>query len=159
MITNSIDSKSKLMEETVLTMNPPGPVQPNFYKDNHLTVNFEREVAYLDGAPLKLTYKAFCLLAFLVRHPGQLVSREHLLSLIWGYTPEIRTRTLDVHIRRLRKSLGHYGVSYIETIFGIGYRFQPWRETMKSDSMAPALTALDGAGSASPWKMAAGAAQ
>jgi DNA-binding response OmpR family regulator len=46
---------------------------------------------------------------------------------VWGYTNEIRTRTLDVHVRRLRKKLGSYAEQYIETIFGIGYRFQPFR--------------------------------
>ena len=95
------------------------------YQDLHLTVDFERKTAHLDGAPLKLTAKAFSLLAFLARHPGQLVPRETLLMLIWGYGEEIRTRTLDVHVRRLRKSLGKYGTVYIETIFGVGYRFQP----------------------------------
>jgi DNA-binding response OmpR family regulator len=53
------------------------------------------------------------------------VPREVLLQDIWGYSREIRTRTLDVHIRRLRKKLGQYGDKYIETIFGVGYRFQP----------------------------------
>ena len=45
---------------------------------------------------------------------------------LWGYSAEIRTRTLDVHVRRLRKKLGGYADQYIETIFGIGYRFQPF---------------------------------
>src|SRR6266849_4754932 len=95
------------------------------YQDLHLTVDFEREIALLDGDAMKLTYKAFKLLAFLARHPGQLISRETLLMLVWGYGEEIRTRTLDVHIRRLRKNLGCYATQYIETVFGVGYRFQP----------------------------------
>ena len=95
------------------------------YQDLHLSVDFERETALLDGTRMKLTYKAFALLALLVRHPGQLIPRDTLLLLVWGYGADIRTRTLDVHIRHLRKSLGSYGNAYIETVFGVGYRLQP----------------------------------
>jgi DNA-binding response OmpR family regulator len=117
------------------------------YQDSHLVVDFERETAYLDGAPMKLTAKAFALLAFLVRHPGQLVPREALLMLVWGYGEEIRTRTLDVHIRRLRKSFGKYGTSYVETIFGVGYRFQPCRSQAKAQVSAAASVM-----EVSPWR-------
>jgi DNA-binding response OmpR family regulator len=126
------------------------------YQDSHLLVDFERETALLDGIPMKLTAKAFALLAFLIRHPGQLVPRETLLLLVWGYGEDIRTRTLDVHIRRLRKSLGKYGTAYIETIFGVGYRFQPCRTQAKVQAAA-ASSVMD-AGSTTPsaqwnWKM------
>jgi two-component system alkaline phosphatase synthesis response regulator PhoP len=140
-----------------MTQPQPGPIQSTGYKDSHLTVNFEREVAYLDGTPMKLTFKAYSLLAFLVRHPGELVPREELLMQVWGYTADIRTRTLDVHVRRLRKSLGSYGVSYIETIFGVGYRFQPYRATARQE--APAMSSLRDAEPGSQWRMAAGSAQ
>ena len=116
------------------------------YQDLHLTVDFERETAHLDGAPMKLTAKAFSLLAFLARHPGQLVPRETLLMLIWGYGEEIRTRTLDVHVRRLRKSLGKYGTVYIETVFGVGYRFQPFK--MQAMAVSSVLTMA----SPTPWR-------
>ena len=59
-------------------------------------------------------------------HAGEIIPREALLLQVWGYGAEIRTRTLDVHVRRLRKKLGGYADHYIETIFGIGYRFQPY---------------------------------
>ena len=75
------------------------------YQDLHLSVDFERETALLDGTLMKLPYKAFALLALLVRHPGQLIPRDTLLMLVWGYGADIRTRTLDVHIRRLRRAL------------------------------------------------------
>lgn len=73
-----------------------------------------------------LTRKEYDLLALLVQHAGEIIPREALLMQVWGYGGEIRTRTLDVHVRRLRKKLGGYADQYIETIFGIGYRFQPF---------------------------------
>jgi DNA-binding response OmpR family regulator len=97
------------------------------YQDLHLSVDFERETALLDGARMNLTYKTFALLALLVRLPGQLIPRDTLLMLVWGYGADIRTRTLDVHIRQLRKNLGNYASAYIETVFGVGHRFQPCR--------------------------------
>jgi DNA-binding response OmpR family regulator len=100
-------------------------VHADRYADLHLIIDFERETVQLDGVPLKLTKKSFCLLAFLARRCGELIPREALLNLIWGSSANPGTRTLDVHIRRLRKHLGAYASSYIETIFGVGYRFQP----------------------------------
>lgn len=140
-----------------MTLPQPLVVHTTRYQDNHLTVDFEREVAYLDGAPMKLTHKAYSLLVFLVRQPGELVTRDTLLMLVWGYSSEIRTRTLNVHIRRLRKSLGCYGTTYIETIFGIGYRFQPCPASARRDT--PAATVLaQGADQGWQWKMAETAA-
>jgi len=123
------------------------------YQDLHLSVDFERETAVLDGTRMKLTYKAFALLTFLVRHPGQLIPRDTLLMLVWGYGADIRTRTLDVHIRRLRKSLGNYGTAYIETVVVVGYGFQPCRSQsgIEAPDTSPAL-ALGATASASQWR-------
>src|SRR6266849_9876178 len=123
------------------------------YHDHHLSVDFERETAVLDGTRMKLTFKAFTLLAFLVRHPSQLIPRDTLLLLVWGYGADIRTRTLDVHIRRLRKSLGGYGDAYIETVFGVGYRLQPCRaqSELETPDPSPAL-ALGATATASQWR-------
>jgi len=121
------------------------------YQDSHLIIDFEREIAHLDGTPMKLTAKAFSLLAFLARHPGQLVPREALLMLVWGYCEEIRTRTLDVHVRRLRKSLGKYGTVYIETIFGVGYRFQPYKASAQT-SAGSAVLAMGATSAPTPWR-------
>jgi DNA-binding response OmpR family regulator len=95
------------------------------YEDLHLVVNFQTEAAALDGRPLKMSPKEFEVLAHLLRHAGDLITRDTLLMNIWGYGPAVRTRTLDVHIRRLRQNLEPYDKTYIETVFGIGYRFQP----------------------------------
>jgi len=96
------------------------------YRDEHLSLDFHQQMVMLDGRALTLTRKEYDLLALLVQHATEIVPREALLMQIWGYGAEIRTRTLDVHIRRLRKKLGTYADQYIETIFGIGYRFQPF---------------------------------
>jgi len=96
------------------------------YRDEHLTIDYEQQVASLDSERLTLTRKEYDLLALLVQHAGEIIPREALLMRVWSYGSEIRTRTLDVHVRRLRKKLGGYADQYIETIFGIGYRFQPF---------------------------------
>jgi two-component system, OmpR family, alkaline phosphatase synthesis response regulator PhoP len=97
------------------------------YQDPHLEVDFARAVASLDSRRLVLTRKEYELLSLLVQNAGEIIPRGALLWTVWGYSTQIRTRTLDVHIRRLRKKLGTYSEQYIETIFGIGYRFQPYR--------------------------------
>lgn len=107
----------------------PMPVGANHtpaYRDEHLSVDFDQKSAALDTERISLTRKEYDLLALLVRHAGEIIPREALLMQIWGYGADIRTRTLDVHVRRLRKKLGGYADQYIETIFGIGYRFQPY---------------------------------
>lgn len=96
------------------------------YRDEHLSMDFDRHLAELDSTRIVLTRKEYDLLALLVQHAGQIVPRDALLLRVWGYGSEIRTRTLDVHVRRLRKKLGPYADQYIETIFGVGYRFQPF---------------------------------
>ena len=96
------------------------------YHDQHLDLDFARKTALLDGEPLTLTRKEYDLLALLIQNAGELVTRETLLLCVWGYSNQIRTRTLDVHIRRLRKKMGEHSGTYIETIFSVGYRFQPF---------------------------------
>ena len=101
--------------------------RPERYQDPHLEVDFARASASLDARRIVLTRKEYELLSLLVQNAGEIIPREALLWRVWGYSAQIRTRTLDVHIRRLRKKLGGYSEQYIETIFGIGYRFQPFR--------------------------------
>jgi DNA-binding response OmpR family regulator len=96
------------------------------YRDEHLSMDFTQQAVLLDSERMTLTRKEYELLALLVRHAGEIIPRDALLMQVWGYSAEIRTRTLDVHVRRLRKKLGGYADLYIETVFGIGYRFQPF---------------------------------
>jgi two-component system, OmpR family, alkaline phosphatase synthesis response regulator PhoP len=75
-----------------------------------------------DGLSVKLTRKEFALLSALARGAGRVITRQQLLDNVWGYEYFGDTRTLDVHIRRLRQKLGGCGEA-IETVVGVGYRF------------------------------------
>ena len=75
-------------------------------------------------APARLTRKESQLLALLRQNAGQCLSREYLLSTVWGYQNGTRTRTLDVHIQRLRRKLGVNGASRIMTVLRTGYAWQ-----------------------------------
>jgi DNA-binding response OmpR family regulator len=109
------------------------------YQDQHLDLDFGQKVVRLDAKPLGLTRKEYELLALLIQNAGEVVRRETLLLTVWGYNNQIRTRTLDVHIRRLRKKMGQHSGVYIETIFGIGYRFQPFRAPKVVQTLSPAM--------------------
>jgi DNA-binding response OmpR family regulator len=95
-----------------------------FYRDDHLFVDLRKQLALVDSQTLILTRKEYGLLAILVQHAGVVVPRGVLFGRIWGYGPGVRTRTLDVHIGRLRRKLGPAG-RHIETIFKMGYSFRP----------------------------------
>ena len=74
------------------------------------------------GRPLDLTYKEFELLRYLAERPGRVFTRPALLREVWGYDFYGGTRTVDVHVRRLRAKLGPEFESLIETVRGVGYR-------------------------------------
>lgn len=114
-----------------------------FYRDEHLFVDLRHKLAILDSQPLILTRKEYCLLALLVQHAGEVVPRKILLRQVWGYVPKTRTRTLDVHIGRLRKKLGHEG-RYIETAFAKGYRLRPSQDGWLEDYQVPQTGGTDG---------------
>ena len=110
------------------------------YNDEHLTLDFTKQAVALDAERMILTRKEYDLLALLVQHAGEIIPRNALLMQVWGYGADIRTRTLDVHVRRLRKKLGGYADQYIETIFGIGYRFQPFHAPRFFQTHNPAIS-------------------
>jgi DNA-binding response OmpR family regulator len=92
------------------------------YEDERLLIRFEDMYVACGGSEVKLTRKEFGLLASLARRPGRVAARNQLLDEVWGQQYYGDTRTLDVHIRRLRQKLGECGDS-IETVVGVGYRF------------------------------------
>jgi DNA-binding response OmpR family regulator len=77
----------------------------------------------VNGRPLELTFKEFELLKFLVAHRGRVFTREALLNQVWGYDYYGGTRTVDVHIRRIRAKLGPEHEDLVETLRNVGYRF------------------------------------
>ena len=92
------------------------------YKDDKMTIDFaDMRVTCIDEN-VKLTRKEFALLTHLIRNAGRVATRQNLLDNVWGYSYFGDTRTLDVHIRRLRQKLGDCG-NCIETVVGVGYRF------------------------------------
>jgi DNA-binding response OmpR family regulator len=86
-----------------------------------ITIDADRHTVALDGNDVKLTAKEFLLLQYLLRHKGRVLSRDLLLSDVWGYNYTGGTRTVDVHIRRLREKLPPLSES-IETIKQFGYK-------------------------------------
>lgn len=91
----------------------------------HIAVDEERRAAWRAGEPVELTMKEFDLILFLMKNPGKVYSREVLLDLVWGYEYQGDTRTVDVHIRRLREKLelDPANPKYIITKWGVGYYF------------------------------------
>jgi DNA-binding response OmpR family regulator len=99
--------------------------EPAALKMGDLTVNPDNYQVYLRGRPLDLTYKEFELLKFLAQRPGRVCDRDLLLREVWGYDYYGGTRTVDVHIRRLRAKFGPEHEALIETIRNVGYRLVP----------------------------------
>jgi len=97
-------------------------VAANVYTGAHLVADFEAVAISADGAPVRLTRREFELLRFLVENRNRVLSRDRLLERVWGYDRFIETRSVDVHVGRLRSKLGVAG-QQIETVVGLGYRF------------------------------------
>ena len=87
-----------------------------------LAIDTETYRVTAEGRPLDLTYKEFELLRFLAQHPGRVYTRPGLLREVWGYDFYGGTRTVDVHVRRLRAKLGPEYDHLIQTVRGVGYR-------------------------------------
>ena len=88
----------------------------------------------LNGETVRLTRGEYRMLALLVENAGNVIPREILLSRIWGYAPGMRTRTVDVHVRRLRKKFGIYS-QYIETTLLVPTRDFKSRNESRNDVM------------------------
>lgn len=102
-------------------------IDEDVYESKSLKVDFERHEVYVSDEKIDLTLKEFELLQILIKNKGRILKRETLLDKIWGYEYIGETRTVDVHIRYLRKKIekDDKNPKFIETIRGVGYRFNP----------------------------------
>jgi DNA-binding response OmpR family regulator len=88
----------------------------------HLTADFDAVAVSVDGQAVRLTRREFELLRYLVQNKNRVVSRDRLLERVWGYDRMVETRSVDVHVGRLRSKLRTAG-QQVETVIGLGYRF------------------------------------
>ena len=101
------------------------PAAPDEIRSGDLAIDEATYSARLRTRALDLTFKEFELLKFLAQHPGRVFTRAHLLQEVWGYDYFGGTRTVDVHVRRLRAKLGAEHEALIGTVRNVGYRFVP----------------------------------
>jgi DNA-binding response OmpR family regulator len=92
------------------------------YQGTHLAADFDAVSVNVDGESIRLTRREFELLRYLVQNKNRVVSRDRLLERVWGYDRLVETRSVDVHVGRLRSKLREAG-RQIETVVGLGYRF------------------------------------
>ncbi|MDR2197562.1 MAG: response regulator transcription factor [Coriobacteriales bacterium] len=93
----------------------------DFVRVGSLTLNLATYQVKVDGTTLDLTYLEYALLAFLITHPGRTYSRDALLRRVWGFEYYGGSRTVDVHVRRVRSKLGPDLAGHLETVRGVGY--------------------------------------
>lgn len=93
----------------------------DFITMGSMTVNLSTYQVQVDGEPIDFTFLEYALLAFLVTHPGHAYSRDALLRRVWGFEYYGGSRTVDVHVRRVRAKLGTDLASHLETVRGVGY--------------------------------------
>ncbi|RYJ05293.1 MAG: response regulator transcription factor [Actinomycetales bacterium] len=110
-----------------------GEAESHVISSSGLVVDEVTYTAKLENRTLDLTFKEFELLKFLAQHPGRVFTRQQLLQEVWGYDYFGGTRTVDVHVRRLRAKLGTDHETLIGTVRNVGYRFV----ATKSDEREP----------------------
>ncbi len=110
--------------EAIMKRSQKVEVAPNvdIYKSRGLEVNFTARRVYVDGNEVNLSPKEYDLLFYMIKNKDIALTREKLINKVWGYDFFGGDRTLDTHIKLLRKSLGDYA-SYIVTLRGVGYRY------------------------------------
>ncbi len=120
-----VEARLRLAISRVLDVTGAPPDLPEEIRSGELHIDEGTYTAKLRGRTLDLTFKEFELLKFLAQHPGRVFTRAVLLQEVWGYDYFGGTRTVDVHVRRLRAKLGIEHEALIGTVRNVGYRFVP----------------------------------
>lgn len=112
-----------LRVDAILRRTRPSPTAdgPQQMSIGNIQIDIPGHRVEVDGEPVLLTALEFRLLVDLVSRAGRVQTREALLERVWGYAPDVETRTVDTHIKRLREKLGA-GSAHVETVRGVGYR-------------------------------------
>ena len=118
-----LEARIKLAIGRLLAQREADDPESHVIRTGEVVVDDATYTAKLGGRALDLTFKEFELLKFLAQHPGRVFSRQQLLQEVWGYDYFGGTRTVDVHVRRLRAKLGPENETLIGTVRNVGYRF------------------------------------
>jgi DNA-binding response OmpR family regulator len=118
-----IDARVRIALGRLEAAKDPNDPEAHIIRSGEVVVDEATYTAKLGRRVLDLTFKEFELLKYLVQHPGRVFTREQLLQEVWGYDYFGGTRTVDVHVRRLRAKLGPENESLIGTVRNVGYRF------------------------------------
>jgi DNA-binding response OmpR family regulator len=120
-----LEARIKIAVGRLAAANDAGDPETHLIRSGEVEVDEATYTARVGGRSLDLTYKEFELLKYLAQHPGRVFNREQLLREVWGYDYFGGTRTVDVHVRRLRAKLGPEHEQLIGTVRNVGYRFVP----------------------------------
>jgi DNA-binding response OmpR family regulator len=110
---------AELLARVRLRLRAPGHAEPTRLSYGGLALDLRTRYAQVDDRQVELTAREFALAEVLLRHPGQVLSREQLLDQVWGLSFDPGSNIVDVYVRNLRRKLG---ASRIETVRGMGYR-------------------------------------
>lgn len=119
-----VDAAEILVRIDLVLARAHGPKDRNLISHGDLVIDQDRYEVRLGGNAVDLTYKEYELLKYIAARPGRVFSREALLRAVWDYDYFGGTRTVDVHVRRLRSKINDVRYQFIETVWNVGYRFR-----------------------------------
>jgi len=131
-----VEARLRLAVSRVGDTAAPAAGEPEEIRSGELHIDEATYTVRLRSRTLDLTFKEFELLKFLAQHPGRVFTRAVLLQEVWGYDYFGGTRTVDVHVRRLRAKLGTEHEALIGTVRNVGYRFVPDNTEIADDAVA-----------------------